>query len=185
MKMNFRLNHIWLILWIVVFVLSTRMNITEILANKGVNIIENEYYRFFTGMFVHTNMVHLVANVIALYFIVDYLCGKVNSLKLLVFSVLIGTVSNFIFSMIYRDSVSVGGSPIIFAMLGLIITLQLHSKDVARFTLDTLQGKWILVYVILSNIPFFSRNISTLVIHGISLILSFIITSFGIKFNLI
>ena len=70
-------------------------------------------------------------------------------------------------------------------MLGLIIALQLQSIDVDRITLDTFQGKWILAYVILSNIPFFSRNISTLVIHGISLIISFIIASFGIKFNLI
>ena len=185
MKMNFRLNHIWLILWIVVFVLSSRINITEILANKGINIIENEYYRFFTGLFVHVNVLHLVANVVTLYFVVDFLYGQVDSMKLLVFSAMVGIISNFIFSMIYRDSVSVGGSPIIFAMIGVLIALQLHSKDVARFTLDTLQGKWIVAYAILSNIPFFSGNISTLVIHGISLILSFIITSFGIKFNLI
>lgn len=185
MKMNFRLNHIWLILWIVVFVLSSRINITEILANKGINIIENEYYRFFTGLFVHVNVLHLVANVVTLYFVVDFLYGQVDSMKLLVFSAMVGIISNFIFSMIYRDSVSVGGSPIIFAMLGLIIALQLQSIDVDRITLDTFQGKWILVYVILSNIPFFSRNISTLVIHGISLIISFIIVSFGIKFDLI
>ncbi len=183
--MNFRLNHIWIILWVVIFVLGTKMNTTDILANKGINIIEKEYYRFFTGLLTHVNIVHLVANIVALYFTVDFLYGQVNTFKLLAFSVLAGTMSNYIFSMIYRDSVSVGGSPIIFAMIGLLIALQLQNKDVVRFTLETLQGKWIVGYVILSNIPFFSGNVSTLVVHGISLILAFLISSIGLKLNFI
>lgn len=181
--MNIRLNHIWIILWVVVFVLGTKMNTTDILANKGIYIIENEYYRFFTGLLAHANVVHLLANIVALYFIVDFLYGQVNSLKILAFSVFVGALSNFIFSMIYRDSVSVGGSPIIFAMLGLLIALQLQCKDVARFTLESLQGKWIVGYALLSNIPFFSGNSSTLLIHGISLILAFLIASIGLKLN--
>lgn len=183
--MKLRLNHIWLIVWIVIFVFGTKMNATDILANKGINIIGNEYYRFFTGLFAHVNVLHLVANVVALYFVVDFLYGKVDSLKLLVFSVVVGTVSNYIFSIIYRDSVSVGGSPIIFAMIGLLIALQLPGKDVARFTLDTLQGKWIMAYAILSNVPFFSGNLSALLMHGVSLSLAFLIASVGIRFNLI
>lgn len=183
--MHLKLNHIWLIVWIVVFAFGTRVNITDILANKGINIIENEYYRFFTGLFAHVNVLHLVANAVALFFVVDFLYGQVDSLKLLAFSAVVGIVSNLLFSMIYRNSVSVGGSPVIFAMIGLLIALQLQRKDVARFTLDILQGKWIVAYAILSNIPFFSGNLSTLLLHGISLILAFIIASLGIKFNLI
>ncbi len=177
--MSFRLNHIWIVLWVVIFVLGTRMNTTDILANKGINVIENEYYRFFTGLLAHANIVHLIANVVALYFIVDFLFGQVKSLNLLAFSVVVGILSNFIFSMIYRDSVSVGGSPIIFAMLGLLIALQLQNRDVVRFPLESLQGKWIVGYTVLSNIPFFSGNISTLLLHGISLIIAFLIASVG------
>ena len=90
-----------------------------------------------------------------------------------------------IFSMIYRESVSVGGSPIIFAMLGLLIAFQLQNKDVTRFTLETLQGKWIVGYAVLSNIPFFSGNISALLLHGISLLLAFLIGNIGLKLNII
>ena len=180
--MNLKLNYIWIILWCVIFVLGIKFNVSDVLANKGIYVIENQYYRFFTGLLVHANIVHLVANMVVLYFIVDFLDGQINSLKLFVFSIVVGTLSNFIFSMIYQESVSVGGSPIIFAMLGLLIALQLQSKEVVRFTLESLQGKWIVGYAILSNIPFISGNSSTLLIHGISLILAFLISSVSLKF---
>lgn len=183
--MNIRLNHIWIILWLIVFVLGTKMCTTNVLGNKGINTIGHEYYRFFTGLLVHVNVIHLVANIIALYFVVNFLFGQVSSLKLLVFSTVVGMFSNIIFSMIYRESVSVGGSPIIFAMLGLLIAFQLQNKDVTRFTLETLQGKWIVGYAVLSNIPFFSGNISALLLHGISLLLAFLIGNIGLKLNII
>lgn len=182
--MSVKLNHIWIVVWILIFLVGMKFNCTELLGNMGINTIHNEYYRFFTGLLVHANVVHLVANIVVLCFIVDFLYGQVSSFKLLAFSALIGIVSNILFSVIYRDSVSVGGSPIIFAMLGLLVAFQLHNKEVARFTVETLQGKWIVGYVILSNIPFFSGDISTLLIHGISLMVAFLIGCMSVRLKL-
>lgn len=183
--MSVKLNHIWIIVWIFIFLLGLKINFTDVLGNKGINIIQNEYYRFFTGLLLHVNIIHLLANVITIYFVVAFLFGQVNSLKLLLFSTVVGVFSNFLFSMIYRDSLSVGGSPIIFAMLGLLLVLQLLNKDIARFSLETLQAKWIIGYAILSNIPFFSGNISTFVLHIISFMIAVIFGFIGISLKLL
>lgn len=178
--MSIKLNHIWIVVWILIFLVGMKINCTELLGNKGINTIQNEYYRFFTGLLVHVNFIHLIANSITLYLVVNFLYGQVSSIKILIFSFIVGILSNIFFSMIYRDSVSVGGSPIIFALLGLLIALQVKNKDLVIFSLDSLQGKWIVGYAILSNIPFFSGNISTLVIHVISFVIALILGYIGV-----
>ena len=102
---------------------------------------------------------------IALYYTVNYLSDLISQLKLFILSVVAAIAANILFSVIYPDSLSVGGSPLIFAMLGLTLTFQLLRKDGKRFTLNTSQTCWMLGYAILGNIPIFSGNISTLVIH--------------------
>lgn len=180
--MNIKINHIWIFIWTLTFIIGLRINCIDTLGNKGINIIQNEYYRFFSGLLVHGNLIHLIVNIITLYFSVNYLYEQqIDQIKLLVFSIIVGIGSNIIFSMIYRNSTSVGGSPIIFAMFGLILALQIMNKNVERFTLETLQTRWLLGYAILGNIPFFSKNISAFVIHFTAFMMAFVLGCIGIK----
>ena len=83
--------------------------------------------------------------------------------------------------MIYRNSVSVGGSPIIFALIGLIIALQVMKTDYSRFRLGTWYGNWTLAYAVLANLSFFSDNfISTLTVHSVALVLGIAMGCVGI-----
>ena len=45
--MTIKINHIWIFIWILTFIIGLRINCIDTLGNKGINIIQNEYYRFF------------------------------------------------------------------------------------------------------------------------------------------
>lgn len=180
-----KVGHIWILLWAVVFIIGFKVNCTEMLGNKGLNVVQGQYYRFFTGLLVHVNLFHLMINAISVYYAVDFLKGQVDTIKLLIFSAVAGTIANMIFSMIYRESTSVGGSPVVFAMLGLLLILQLLDKNVERFVLDSFQTRWLLGVAILGNIPVFSKNISTLVIHFISFAIAVVLGYIGVTLKIL
>ena len=155
-------------IWLFICIIGLKLNLVSGFANKGLSVIGGEYYRFLTALFVHNNFLHLLANVIAIYYAGSYLESHINPVKLLAFSLLIGVITELIFAAIYKESVSFGGSPIIFALIGLIVALNITKADTFQFQLGTRYGNWILGYAILANIPLFSDNfLSTLLIHGI------------------
>ena len=57
----------------------------------------------------------------------------------------------------------------VFSLIALMAVLQVVRKDLPGFNLNTAYGQWIAGYAILSNIPVFSKNSSTLVIHPLTL----------------
>ena len=73
----------------------------------------------------------------------------------------------------------------VFSLIALMAVLQVVRKDLPGFNLNTAYGQWIADYAILSNIPVFSKNSSTLVIHSIAFSVAFILGIIGIKINLI
>lgn len=103
----------------------------------------------------------------------------------MIFSLVSGEIANVIFSFIYPDSQSIGGSPVVFSLIALILVFQLLKKDAPEFKLKTTCGQWIVGYAILGNIPIFSGNISTLVVHAIAFFAAFILGTAGCKMNII
>lgn len=178
------MSWLWIGAWIASYILGIKMNCVEMLANRGMNVIENQYYRFFTGLLLHVNLFHLMVNVIAMYWVGTFLNGQISEWKLLIFSIVSGSAGNIIFSICYPDSTSIGGSPVIFAMIGLICALQLLRADMTRFQFGTAYGEWIVGYAILGNIPIFSKNISTLVIHMISFGAAFLFGAICVKIHI-
>ena len=63
----------------------------------------------------------------------------------------------------------IGGSPVVFALIGFILISQFMRKSLPRFQLGTWYGNWIVGYAVLGNLPFFSGNASTLIIHLMAL----------------
>lgn len=173
-----RVSMIWIILWIVIFLLDMIFELKGILCCKGIGILNTDYYRIFTGLLLHINLFHIVANVIAMYFVCQFLNKKINNSILFVSSIIMGMLANFLFSVIRPKSYMVGGSPMIFALIGVIVILQWKRKDLPRFQLGTWYGNWIVGYAILGNIPFFSKDFSTFLVH----ILGFVV---GLLFGLV
>lgn len=177
--------YFWEILWGVFFLLGLRFDCIELLGNKGIHIIGNQYYRFFTGLLIHVNLFHTVINMCSLYWVSVFLHGQIDGWKLLLFSTVTGTLTNILFSFIYPDSTSVGGSPVVFSLIGFIVILQFLRPDLPRFQTNTTYAAWIIGYGILGNLPVFSKNISTLVIHSIAFFIALVVGYLSIGFQIL
>ena len=166
-------------LWIALFICGRFISMNKYLCGKGFDLIAGRFYRYITASFLHENLFHLAANCLGLYFITIYLDGKINSVAIAVFAIISATVSNMIFSLIYRGTESfVGGSVIIYSVIGLIVIMQLRYRDSAPFMLGTWYGNWTLGYFILANLINGSAkraDISSIMIHGISFVVGMVL----------
>ncbi len=161
-----------LTLWVILFLLSPSGNFTMQLSGKGLNLIGTEYYRFLTGPLLHFNVLHLVFNAITLYWLGCFLEPQVGSVRFVVFAIAAATLAEAIYCTIFRYSEHViGGSVCLFALMGLLMLLQILRPEVPRFMLGTWYGNWIVGYAILGNIPMFSfTDIGTVSLHIIALL---------------
>lgn len=157
-------------IWWGAYFLGKKKDLAEVYANKGISIIQGEYWRFLTGLFLHVNLFHLLLNSIALYWVCAFLKGRTNSFKLVLFSLLSAVLTNLFFSLLYSKSISVGGSPIVFSIIGLIAVYSLFGENTPKLDIHSVYGRWIIGFAVFGNIPIFSGNISTLIIHVISLL---------------
>lgn len=174
-----------ILIWVVLWLIGRRNDLIEQFAGKGFDVIGHEYYRFATSLLLHKGVLHMLANAAALYWVGVYLEPQFNSAKLCLFAIITAIQAQFLFSMIYRNSASmVGGSPIVFTLLGLILLLNIMEKPALKFELGTWYGNWIVGYVILSNLPILRNDISILAIHGISLVLGMLYGGIAIGFHL-
>ncbi|MDF2606173.1 MAG: serine protease of Rhomboid family [Bacillales bacterium] len=91
-------------------------------------IIQGEWSRFITPIFLHIGITHLIMNSIALYFVgpdVEKIYGKVRFLIIFFISGILGVLASFIFS----KGVSAGASGAIFGLFGALLYFsQRHSR---------------------------------------------------------
>ncbi len=172
--------------WIAIWVIVTIKDVSPLLSGKGMARIGNEYYRLFTAGLTHTNVIHLLLNVSAMFW-VGYLYEEhIGSVKFLLISIVCAVLAQFIFLYIYRNAEgSIGGSVYIFALCGFSLTTQFLFHNLPKLTYGTWSGNWIMIYLVASNIlKLFAPDFSTVIIHGIAFILgmaaAFICRCFGI-----
>lgn len=160
-----------IIIWIILFLINKNINIIQPLAGRGFNKIDGQYYRVLTGVLLHNNLIHLMGNCFALYYVGYYLENSIKSGWFLIFGVVACIISEIVFSSIYRNANnSIGGSTLIFAFIGLIMVLQVLKPEFPRFKINEAYGNFILIYGIVSNIPILSFiSGSTIISHSISL----------------
>lgn len=172
--------------WLAGFMVCRKADLVTGYANKGMAVLGGEYYRFATALFLHSNFLHMLANAVTLYFVGKYLEPQINPAKLAVFAFLIGVTTEAVFASVFRDSQSVGGSPIVFSLIGLIAALQIRGAAANPFRLGTWYGNWILGYAVLANIPLFSTSLaSTLMMHGLPLGLGVLLGCLGIGLGML
>jgi rhomboid protease GluP len=89
-------------------------------AKMNVNILQGEYWRFFTPVFLHANLVHLAINCYSLYAVgasVEKIFGKARFLAVYFTAGILGNLLSFAFS----PNSSVGASGAIFGLLGALL----------------------------------------------------------------
>ncbi|MTH52416.1 rhomboid family intramembrane serine protease [Bacillus mangrovi] len=124
-----KLTKIFLTVQIVVFLMmelagGSQNNVT--LLNFGAkynpSIIEGEWWRLITPMFLHIGFLHLAMNSVALYFIgeaVEKMFGSFRFLLIYFFAGAMGTLASFAFS----PAISAGASGAIFGCFGALLYL--------------------------------------------------------------
>ncbi|CAM2942452.1 rhomboid family intramembrane serine protease [Hathewaya histolytica] len=115
-------------------------------SNTNISILNGEYYRFLTSMFLHGGIVHLGFNMYALYSIgplVDRVYGFKNFIKIYLIS---GITASFITSF-NLQGISIGASGAIFGLLGatLIFAYKLRNNIGKGFLYN-------IIIVIITNI---------------------------------
>lgn len=157
----------WIVVWILVV---SGKNTLGALCGKGIKEVGNQYYRFFTAGLTHTHILHMLANVCAMFWIGNLYEERLGSLRFLLIAVLCAVACQVIFLSIYSTATeSFGGSGYNYALCGFGLTMQLLVPDFPKITYGTWSGNWLIFSLILGNIPFLSfMNGTTVIFHAIA-----------------
>jgi membrane associated rhomboid family serine protease len=101
--------------------------------SRGVEIANGEYYRLLTAAFLHAGLLHLLFNMLALYFLgppLEAALGRARFIALYMLSALGGSVASYAFASPLQASLGASGA--IFGLFGatLIVSRRLNA-DVA------------------------------------------------------
>ncbi|MBN2898100.1 MAG: rhomboid family intramembrane serine protease [Clostridia bacterium] len=123
-KKPIRIAHILMALNIsifaLVFIIDPKLSTSTLIqfgAKINYKIVEGEYWRLLTTMFLHANIPHLLFNMMALNIFsrdLEVIYGKKKFIAIYLISGFIGSFGSFVFD----DNVAVGASGAIFGLLG-------------------------------------------------------------------
>lgn len=97
-------------------------------ANFNPAIVNGEWWRFITSMFIHIGLLHLFMNMLALYYLgilVENIYGSIRFFIIYFLSGIAGSVTSFAFSM----NISAGASGALFGMFGALIYFSLFNRN--------------------------------------------------------
>lgn len=99
-------------------------------------VMEGEWYRIFTSMFLHADMSHILGNMLILYYLGDIVERALGHIKYLVLYLLSGVAASFA-SMAYsyltqEYTASLGASGAIFGMVGALLWAAIRNRGHAE-----------------------------------------------------
>lgn len=153
-------TYILIVLNLMVFLYGVLHSNDELINMFGNNyeLVQNgEFYRLFTCMFVHADILHILFNMIALYSIgpvVERYYGKSKFLLIYLVSGLLGSIFSGVF--MTADSISIGASGAIFGLLGSICYFTYYYRATLQ---GILRGSIMPVIIINLVIGFLSSSI--------------------------
>lgn len=96
-------------------------------------IDQGEIYRFLTAMFMHSNVEHLLSNMLVLYFLgemMEHVVGTSKVAIIYMISGLIGNVVSYGYCEVFEKTyLSVGASGAVFGLIGAVIALILYKYE--------------------------------------------------------
>lgn len=116
---------------VIIFLGSILLNKFDVLisiaSTNGSLIRAGEYYRLFTGMFLHADIIHLACNMYALYVLGTQMESYLGKVKYLIIYLLSGLAGS-LFSMMFYNGSAVGASGAIFGLLGSLLYFGYHYR---------------------------------------------------------
>ncbi|MFC6179018.1 rhomboid family intramembrane serine protease [Weissella sagaensis] len=141
-------------------------------------ILFGEWWRLLTAGFLHVTLMHLVLNMITLYYLGRLLEQYVGSIKFIlsyVLALLTGSLTSMAFGS--ANTISAGASGAIFGLFGMIFVLGL--LDNGGYWLY--QAKTLSIFVILSLLPVFWGSNIAITAHIGGLVSGFLLTPMFLK----
>ncbi|WP_339165629.1 rhomboid family intramembrane serine protease [Siminovitchia sp. FSL W7-1587] len=99
-------------------------------------ILSGEWWRFFTPIFLHIGILHLIMNTLALFYLgtaVERIFGRLRFLWIYLFSGFTGSVASFLFT----DNLSAGASGAIFGCFGALLYIGVMNTQLFFRTIGT------------------------------------------------
>ncbi len=126
----------------------------EVLAGGAMNWFlvkeEGEFYRIFTAMFLHSDLEHLLNNMLVIFFVGDNLeraAGKFKYLLIYFGSGILAGITSISYNMLKEENVfSVGASGAIFGIVGAMAYIIIVNKG----RLEDLNGRQIILFAVFS-----------------------------------
>lgn len=113
--------------------LGTEKWLTDGAVSWMLAIKEHEYYRFFTCMFLHADISHIMGNMVGLYALGEILEAEFGHIKFLLLYLLSGAAAAVGSSMFYMHKEelvqSIGASGAIFGLVGMLAVFFIFNKD--------------------------------------------------------
>lgn len=109
--------------------LENRKHLIDMGANYNQLVMEGEWWRFFSSMFLHLDFIHLLMNMIALFYLgsaIERIFGRMRFLFIYFLGGLTGSIASFALSV----NVSAGASGAIFALFGALLLFGLIYKQI-------------------------------------------------------
>lgn len=110
---------------IIIFAVGLLLNLSDdfinLFANYGPLVTSGQYYRLFTSMFLHGNVLHIAFNMYALYLLGTQAEGFFGKTKFLIIYILSGLSGSLLSILLNQVAVSVGASGAIFGILGALL----------------------------------------------------------------
>lgn len=112
---------------VIAFFITMFYGLVDAFAVNRFYVLNGEYYRLFTGMFLHANIFHLLFNMYALYIIGMQLESFLGRGKYLIVYLLSG-LGGSVLSIFFSSGFSVGASGAIFGLLGSLLYFGYHYR---------------------------------------------------------
>jgi len=92
------------------------------------DMLQGQYWRLFTGIFLHSNFPHILLNMIFLFSLGSILEPLLGKFKFFMTYILIGVSANLASYFWYDDLFTVGASGAIFGLMGIVIAMAITNK---------------------------------------------------------
>lgn len=95
-------------------------------------VLEGEYYRLFTSMFLHGDIQHLAFNMYSLWVLGGVIERLLPKWKFIILYLVSGLGGSYLSHLMQEDTVSIGASGAVFGLLGALIGYAVTHRDMFR-----------------------------------------------------
>ncbi|MCD8197359.1 MAG: rhomboid family intramembrane serine protease [Lachnospiraceae bacterium] len=168
------------ILFSVIFLASQRVeNILLYYGTTGIQYLGGEYYRFFTCLFLHYDLGHLLANSAALLSVSSLLTPFLRNRQMVFLFLSGGILSEIAYSVIISEQIyDIGASSGIFALIACLLVCHLRFPKRLHPVCYRSDGIIVLVYFVFAN-----TSVSAFLVHtfgfAAGILISFVMVSIG------